>query len=84
MAPGGASSPASGVPVLPGATDYHALRQKNRGRLQVFTWLGFGQSCRAGCSAAMSSGEGGTELGEVALQGVIRLLELVIRSARVL
>ena len=24
MAPGGASSPASGVPVLPGATDYHA------------------------------------------------------------
>ena len=32
----------------------------------------------------MSSGEGGTELGEVALQGVLRLLELVIRSARVL
>jgi len=32
----------------------------------------------------MSGGEGGAELGEVALQGVLRLLELVIRSARVL
>ena len=32
----------------------------------------------------MSGGEDGAELGEVALQGVLRLLELVIWSARVL
>ena len=52
--------------------------------MQVLTVLGFGRSCRAGCSAATSGGEDGAELGEVALQGVLRLLELVIGSARVL
>ena len=50
----------------------------------MLTVLGFGRSCRAGCSAATCGGEDGAKLGEVALQGVLRLLELVIRSARVL
>jgi hypothetical protein len=35
-------------------------------------------------ATAASGDEDGAELGEVALQGVFRLLELVIRSARVL
>ena len=71
-------------PRLQGLQPKPNYRQKVRGRLQVLTVLGFGRSCRAGCSAATSGGEDGAELGEVALQGVLRLLELVIWSARVL
>jgi hypothetical protein len=39
---------------------------------------------RAEGATAAFGGEDGAELMEVALQGVLRILELVIRSARVL
>jgi len=76
MAPGGASSPAGGVPVAARATAYLTWRKRAREGHWFLLRVQLGRRRSAASTAMLTGGEAGAELGGGAGTGVLQALDL--------